>query len=121
MGKKCISGTTTIEHLEYLESIDALNEIFNEQIGFEYKMTNLDEKSYHPFTWGHQSYYCEPSPTGRKHEADFTATKIVKILDTNTHGIIIESDWDNAVINEVALRNYVEYVKLQSFFTVSHC
>lgn len=96
-----------IENLKYLESINALDDIFCSAIGFSYKMYGLNEGDYHPHSWGGQSGYCGSSESGRHHEADFTATKVLGVLDINSPGINIDPYWNTAEINERGLEKYV--------------
>lgn len=103
---ECFSDKV-IEQLKYLESIKALDELFNAKIGFNYKIRGLDEEDYHNHTWGGQSGYCGESPSGRHHETDFTATKVISVLDNNTVGINTEQYWAKAEINEKALGEFV--------------
>lgn len=95
------------EQLKYLESIKALDELFNAEIGFNYKMLHLNEEDYHNHTWGGQSGYCGESPSGRRHETDFTATKVISVSDNNADGVNVEPYWVKAEINEKALEDFV--------------
>lgn len=94
------SSKTTIEQLKYLESINMLDELFGLPIDFKYFVGRLPEDS-------GGSGYCGPSESGRHHEADFTATKILHVLDYNANAKYVDPGWPVATINEKALDTYV--------------
>ena len=107
------SSDKVIDQLKYLESIDALGELFNNEIQFSYILMGLDENNYHTPTYGWYSYYCKNSPSGRNHEADFTATKVISVLDTIPVGINIYNDSHKPVINEKGLEKVVSLLKVK--------
>ena len=109
---ECFSDKV-IEQLKYLESIDALDELFNSEIGFSYKMYGLDEDDYHSHTYGGHSGYCGESPSGRHHETDFTATKVVSVLDIDVPGVNVENYWSKAEIKEKALEEFVGLLQVE--------
>ena len=103
-----------LDNLKYLESKNLLFELFNSEIDFQYKVNLVGrqyEDDYHKHTYGHQSGYCGNSPSGRKHETDFTVTKVFQILDETPEFDSSDSDWygcQNATLNEKGLRDFVQ-------------
>lgn len=109
---ECFSDKV-IEQLKYLESVNALDELFNSEIGFSYKTGGLNEDNYHVKTFGPQYGFCNPSPSGRHHETDFTATKVLGVLDNNAPGVNVDPYWVKAEINEKALEEFVGLLQVE--------
>jgi hypothetical protein len=108
------SSYDTLDHLKYLQSIDALDELFNKVIQFSYKMFHIGEENYYDEFRG-LSGYCRPSPSGRHHETDFTATKVIKVIDINDDAIgenvHVNPVWFYAHINEFALADFINLLQ----------
>lgn len=103
---KCFSQTV-IEQLKYLESMNALDELFDPAIGFNYFVGGLPEDSVS------DGGYCTPSDSGRQHEADFTVTKVVGVFDNAPVGVHVEDTWPEATINEQALDEFVSALEVE--------